>query len=223
MEAAASVVGIVSFGLGLAKSLQTFIETVIEAEETIVLIVAEVHATASTLQRLQDFIEQDKAASEEQHRTTVFNDTGLKEIGACASQCQKIYVQIIILIEKASMQNGEDGGKDKGTQASAADDPDAPAVRLAVFSKNVTKLGRKMRWPWLEPRIKRCQEHLGRLKVSLMLSLQVFLIAESRSRYVQSTQYSQILGWGLTDAWLSKPFRYLGFADKRRGGTEGSS
>ncbi|KAG8169258.1 hypothetical protein KVR01_000003 [Diaporthe batatas] len=182
MEAAASIVGIVSFGLGLAKSLQTFVETVIEAEETIVLIVSEVHATASTLKRLQDFIEQDKSAGKEQHRATVLNDTGLKEIGVCASQCQRIYVQIIVLIEKASIQNGEDGSKGKGPQTSAADDPNATALRLDVFSKNVTKLGRKMRWPWLEPRIKRCQEHLGRLKVSLMLSLQVFLIAESRSR-----------------------------------------
>lgn len=190
MEAAASIVGIVSFGLGLAKSLQAFVDSVIEAEETIILIVAEVNATASTLKRLQDFIEQDKATSEQQHRATVFNDLGLKEIGACALQCQKIYVQIIVLIEKASMQDGKEGSKDVRPQAPAAGDPNAAAVRLAVFSKNVTKLGRKMRWPWLEPRIKRCQEHLGRLKVSLMLSLQVFFIAESRSRYVHDIQYS---------------------------------
>jgi hypothetical protein len=192
MEAAASIVGIVSFGLGLAKTLQAFVDSVIEAEETIILIVAEVNATASTLKRLQDFIEQDKAASDQQHRTTIFNDTGLKEIGACALQCQKIYVQIIVLIEKASMPNGEEGSKDTNPPAPAADDPNGPAVRLAVFSKNVTKLGRKMKWPWLEPRIKRCQEHLGRLKVSLLLSLQVFFIAESRSRYVHNIQYSRL-------------------------------
>jgi hypothetical protein len=185
MEAAASVIGIVSFGLGLAKSLQAFVDSVIEAEETIILIVAEVNATASTLNRLQEFIDQDKAASEEQHQATVLNDTGLKEIGACALQCQRIYVQIIVLIEKASMQDGEGRSRDVPPQAPAAGDPKAAAVRLEVFSKNVTKLGRKMRWPWLEPRIKRCQEHLGRLKISLMLSLQVFFIAGRISRYVQ--------------------------------------
>lgn len=194
MEAAASVVGIVSFGLGLAKSLQAFIDSVIEAEETITLVVAEVHATASTLKRLQDFIDEDKTASEEEHRNTVFNDVGIKEIDACAVQCQKIYVQIIILIEKASMRNGEDGSNDIGAEGPAADDPDAPTIRLAVFSKNVTKLGRRMRWPWLEPRIKRCQEHLGRLKISLMLSLQVFSIAESRARYVYSITCKLIQG-----------------------------
>lgn len=184
MDAAASVVGIVSFGLGLAKSLQAFIDSVIEAEETITLIVAEVNTTASTLKRLQDVIDQDKAASEEEHRATVFNSIGIKEVDVCALQCQKIYVQIIVLIEKASMQNGEDGSKDISSQGPAADGPVEPAIRLAVFSKNVTKLGRKMKWPWLEPRIKRCQEHLGRLKISLLLSLQVFSIAQSRSRYV---------------------------------------
>ncbi|KAG6361238.1 hypothetical protein INS49_009462 [Diaporthe citri] len=182
MEAAASVVGIASFGLGLAKSLQAFIDSVIEAEETVILTVADVNSTASTLKDLQDFIDQDKAASKEQHRATVFNTTSIKEISACALQCQKIYVQIIILIEKASMHVGEDGSKDTGPQAPAADDLNTPAARLAVFSKNVTRLGRKMRWPWLEPRIKRCQEHLGRLKASLMLRLLVVSIAESRAR-----------------------------------------
>lgn len=180
--ATASILGIVSFGLGLAKSLQAFIDSVIEAEETIILIVAEVNSTASTLKDLQDFIDQDKAASKEEHRATVFSTTGIEEVNACALQCQRIYVQIIILIEKASMQVGEDGSIDAGLQSPAADDLNTPALRLAVFSKNVTKLGRKMRWPWLEPRIKRCQDHLGRLKASLMLRLLVVSIAETRAR-----------------------------------------
>lgn len=184
-EATATIAGIVSFGLGLAKSLQALIDSVIEAEETITLVVAEVNATASTLKHLQDFIDQDKAASEEEPRATVFNSTSIKEIRACALQCQKIYVQIIVLIEKASMQAGDDESKETGTKPPVADELNKQAVRLEALSKNVTKLGRKMRWPWLEPRIKRCQEHLVRLKVSLMFSLQVFLIAESRARYVQ--------------------------------------
>lgn len=177
--ATASILGIASFGLGLAKSLQAFIDSVIEAEETIILIVAEVNSTASTLRDLQDFIDRDRAASKEEHRATVFSTTGIKEVSTCALQCQRIYVQIIILIEKASMQVGEDGSKDAGPQSPAAADLN---TRLAVFNKHITKLGRKMRWPWLEPRIKRCQEHLGRLKASLMLRLLVVSIAQTRVR-----------------------------------------
>ncbi|KAL1852467.1 hypothetical protein Daus18300_012148 [Diaporthe australafricana] len=180
--ATASIVGIVSFGLGLAKSLQAFIDTIIEAEETITLIVADVNATASTLERLNDFIGKDKTSGQEQHRVTVFNDKGIKEIEACALQYQKVYVQIIILIEKAIKQAVEDGPAETTPQASVAGDMSAYTVRLAAFSNNVSKLSRRMKWPWLEPRIKRCQEHLGLLKLSLMLSLQVFLIAESRIR-----------------------------------------
>lgn len=179
--ATASIVGIISFGLGLAKSLQTFIDSVIEAEETMVLIVADVKSTASTLKDLEDFIDHDEAASKERNRATVFNATSIKEISACALQCQKIYVQIIVLIEKARMQVDEDGSKEAGAQAPAADDVTTPAARLAVFSENVTKFGRKMRWPWLEPRIKRCQEHLGRLKANLMLRLLVASIAGIRA------------------------------------------
>lgn len=189
MEAAASVVGIVSFGLGLAKSLQAFLDSVAEAKETIAVIVVEINLTTSTLEQLQDLIDQDKAASTGQHHAAVIKDAGLKAIDSCALECQRIYVQIIILIEKASMYNGEDGRNSAWPQTPAADDPNGPAVRLAVFSKNVTKLGRKMRWPWLEPRIKRCQEHLERLKLSLSLRLQVFQLAESRARYVRSVRY----------------------------------
>lgn len=188
MEAAASVVGIVSFGLGLAKSLQAFLDSVIEAKATIAVILVDVNFTASTLEQLQDLIDQDKATSTGQHQTTVIKDAGIKQISSCALECQRIYLQIIVLIEKASMQNGEDGRHGAVPQAPAADDPSGPTVRLAVFSKNVTKFGRKMRWPWLEPRIKRCQEHLRELKISLLLSLEVFKIAD-RARYVRSVEY----------------------------------
>lgn len=184
MEAAgatASIVGIVSFGLGLEKSLQAFIDSVIEAEETMVLIVADVNSTASTLKDLQDFIDHDEAASKERNRATVFNETSIKEISACALQCQKIYDQIIVLIEKARTQVREDESREAGPQTPAADDVNTPAARLAAFSENVTKVGRKVRWPWLEPRIKRCQEHLGRLKATLTLRLLVASIAGIRA------------------------------------------
>ncbi|KAK2599731.1 hypothetical protein N8I77_011461 [Diaporthe amygdali] len=130
--ATASIVGVVSFGLSLAKSLQAFIDTIIEAEETITLIIAEVNATTSTPERLRDFIDQDKASSEEQHHATVFNNTAVEEIGACALQCQKIYVQIIVLIEKASMQAGEEEAGDAGPQASAADDLSVAKNKMAL-------------------------------------------------------------------------------------------
>lgn len=188
--ATASIVGIVSFGLGLAKCLQAFIDTVIEAEETITLITAEVNATALTLKRLQDFIDQDRAAAREENGGSVLNEAGIKEIGVCAAHCQRIYVQIIVLIEKASGQPGEGGGSGRqagvrattSTAAAAAEDLNASADTLDAFSARVVKMGRRLRWPWLEPRIHRCQEHLARLKTNLMLSLQVFCIAKLRVR-----------------------------------------
>lgn len=181
--ATASILGIAEFGLGLAKNLQTYIESVIEAEETIALVVAEVTSTASTLKDLQQFIDQDRAASKEEHRATVFSTTGIKDVRACALQCQRLYSEIIAVVKKVSMQVG---GKDAGPQSPAADDLNTFKLRLAVLSKNITKLSRKMWWPWLEPRIKQCQEHLGRLKASLMLRLLVVSIAATRVRYAKT-------------------------------------
>lgn len=194
--AAASIVGIVSFGLGLAKTLQAFTDTIIDAEESIILITAEISATASTLKRLQDFIDQDNTALREGTRSSLLTESGVTEIGSFALLCQKIYVQIIVLIEKASGQTDEDGNPQGGTgpKATAAEeDLSAAAFRLEAFSSKVTKLGRGIRWAWLEPRIRRCQEHLGRFKLSLMLSLQVFQIAARHAQYVWPQTLYQVL------------------------------
>lgn len=181
--AAASIVGIVSFGLGLAKSLQTFVDTMRDAEETIILVVSDMHSTALTLNDLQEFIDQDKAASEELKRTPIFNATSLTEIHTFASHCERIYNLIIGLIEKANMQVGKDVREDTEPQAPAPDGRHAPMARLAVFSKTVTRLGRKIKWPSLEPRMQRCQERLRELKGSLMLRLLVIATPGTRAPY----------------------------------------
>lgn len=68
MEAAgatAAIVGIVSFGLGLAISLRAFIHRTIEAEDTIKLNIGEIEYSTQTLKDINDLINQDKASNQE--------------------------------------------------------------------------------------------------------------------------------------------------------------
>jgi hypothetical protein len=175
LGAASSIVGIVGFGLQLATTLQTFMELTAEAQEALHDIVFDVNATASALKQLQDIISADKATAEQHDKPPVFKDAGLREIQALAIKCEKIYKTIIVLIHKASDSDKAKRKDDGGGGGELAIDPTA--------LKPMTLL-RKLRWPWLAPRVGRCQEQLRWLKMSLLLNLQLANLAQAQFRYV---------------------------------------
>ena len=162
LGATSSAVGIVGFGLQLATTLQTYVEAVIEAEERLRDIAFEVNSTASALKQLQEIIDADKADGNLQKNPKVFKDEGRKEIEVLAVQCGKVYTTIVILVTKA----GTSGWQGK-----------MPANSLDVRTLRASSLSRNMKWPWLEPRIKRCQEQLRWLKMNLLFNLQLASLA----------------------------------------------
>ena len=109
LGAASSIVGIIGFGLQLATTLQTYVEAVIEAEETLRDIAFDINSTASALKQLQEIIDADKADTGMQNNPKVFKDEGRKEIEVLAVQCGKLYTTIVVLVTKA----GTLGGKGK--------------------------------------------------------------------------------------------------------------
>lgn len=164
---AGSIVGIVSFGLQFATALQTYIEAVSDAENSLQDIAFDVSATASALQQLHDFIGVDSAHGNDQGKKPALNEAGLKEIGLLSSKCQTVYTAIAVLLTKAS------GQKDKI--------PSEVTPDVAGFGAfKATMLCRKLRWPWLEPRIKKYQEQLRWLKMSLLFHLQLAQLAKTR-------------------------------------------
>jgi hypothetical protein len=178
---ASAIVGIVSFGLELASALQTFISAVQEAEERLTAIAQEIGATAAALQQLQTLIDRDKAEETENRR--VFKDAGLDEIVSLAGKCHKVYETIAELLGKAAgteAKNGANDDKDDGTNGISFES--STSNRMQNVTVRVISLGRRMRWPWLEPRITRCHEQLRWLKMSLLFDLQVHHLASFQIR-----------------------------------------
>lgn len=168
--ATASIVGIIDFGLKLGVTLQTYVEAVKEAEERLGEIAVQVSSTAAALKELHDLINSDTGAntttsgSSTTTKTGIFNDGGLKSVQNLAIQCKKIYTTIVILV--------------KGAESTADQNRnDTVPKDMTALSATGLSLGKRLRWPWLEPRIKRCETRLQCLKLDLLLHLQIAVLA----------------------------------------------
>ncbi|XWX00454.1 hypothetical protein V2A60_008474 [Cordyceps javanica] len=168
LTAAGSMLRIVTSGVQLATTLQTYMELARDAEHELHDIVFDVNATASALKQLHVILDADKDA-----KTAVFNVSGIREVETVAQKCHAVYQNIIKLIQKAS-NSGNDGITESAGRSGTANPNLDPTVL-----EPLTLMG-KLAWPWLRPRILRCQKQLSWLKVSLLFTLQVASIAQSQ-------------------------------------------
>ncbi|UPL00438.1 hypothetical protein LCI18_011372 [Fusarium solani-melongenae] len=174
MEAAGLAVGVVALGLQLATTLQTYAEGVAGAEDRLRELSFDVASTASTLKQLRDMLDADNAVVEKTSPgqsadpVTIFTDQGRRDIYSLSRRCEKVYQGILRVIVGASAPpsaTGKSIARNVGLS-------DLTATRLIQFSRD-------LKWPWVEPRVKACQEELRWLKVDLLLHLQVATVART--------------------------------------------
>ncbi|KAH6867721.1 hypothetical protein B0T10DRAFT_502154 [Thelonectria olida] len=161
---AGSIVGIVAFGLQLGVTLQTYVEAAAEASDRLREIAFEINSTAAVLSQLQDVINKDGNG-----HVPLFKMDGVLDIKRLSDRCKRIYSVIIILLNEAT-----EGSENRKTKREvSADGVDNLSVKL-------NKLGfrRKLAWPWLAPRIKRCQQQLRQVKLDLFLHIQLVNLAQ---------------------------------------------
>ncbi|KAK7942735.1 uncharacterized protein PG986_011848 [Apiospora aurea] len=132
----------------LATTLQTYVEAVADAEQTLQVIALEVSTTASALRQLQDLVEADALATQES-RTPVLNANGTREIESLGRKCKTVYQAIVHLLVKS---NGSDVEDHPTSYTSIAD--------LETL-KTKTRFG-KLKWPW----VKKDQQAPGGVKVA---------------------------------------------------------
>ncbi|KAJ6437275.1 low molecular weight phosphotyrosine protein phosphatase [Purpureocillium lavendulum] len=197
-DLAGTVVGAVSFGLQLATTLQTFAELAIEAEDALRDIVFEVNATAAALRQLQTIVDADKAIPDAQRGSRVFTESGLHEVETLAVRCEKVYRTIIRLVLKASSSTTTNTSETDGRDAK----PLGAREALDASSLKPMNLLRRLRWPWLIPRINRCQEQLRWLKISLLVTLQLASLAQDRIRSDEALSTE-------TDVWTRQAIETL--------------
>lgn len=163
LGAAGSIVGIAAFGLKFATTLQTYVEAVADAHQSLKDIASDVSATASALEQLHEIIN----ASSDANGKPIANDSGLQQVVQLASQCKQVYTAIIGLIAKAAGLLKDANG-------------DVSLDTLDLDSLKVTSLTRRLKWPFKELRIKKHQQELRWLKISLLLHLRVMELAKSK-------------------------------------------
>ncbi|OTA67870.1 hypothetical protein K449DRAFT_186168 [Hypoxylon sp. EC38] len=161
LGAAGSIVGIAAFGLQFATTLQTYIETVADARGTLRDIALDVSATASALEQLHEFTKADENGK------AIANDLGVQQVVRLATQCKQVYTAIIDLIAKAA-----------GIPRDANGEVSLDALDLNTL--NAISLMQKLIWPFKEPRIKKHQEELRWLKISLLFHLRLMELAKTK-------------------------------------------
>ncbi|OTB13683.1 hypothetical protein K445DRAFT_162872 [Daldinia sp. EC12] len=161
LGAVSSVVGIAAFGLKFATTLQTYIQAVYEARASLQDIAFDVSATASALEQLDEFIRPNQGGK------AIANDSGVKQVERMASQCEQVYTAIVRLIARAVGVLKDGNGK-------------VTLDALDLHSLNAPSRIRRLIWPFQEPRIKRHQEELRWLKISLLFHLRLMELAKTK-------------------------------------------
>lgn len=160
-----SIISIADFGLKFAMTLQTYIVTVADSQESLRDIAFDVSATATALEQLHEFVKTD------QNGKTIANDSGLEQVVKLASQCKQVYTAIFNLIAKAA-----------GVQLDS--NSDASLNDVDLNNLKASSLMQKLKWPFKEPRIKKHQEELRWLKISLLFHLQLMQLAKTKMTLV---------------------------------------
>ena len=94
----ASVAGIIGLGIQIAQTLQREIDTVAKADERILQIVVELHATATNLSNLQSFLDKDS----ENQSTPMLTDEARREISWYTMRCDFIFRNFAVLLAKSA-------------------------------------------------------------------------------------------------------------------------
>lgn len=165
---AGSVVGIVSLGMELARILQGQIDQIATAKDRLSQFVFEVKATALALTNLQDVL-----LSTRNPEDRLFNDRGYDDIKLVMDRCMIVYRNIAVLISKAGaacLANVDDFVDKKKK-------PDARTVLTLNFELSKAD---HLLWPFKYAKVEQCVADLERLKLNLILMLNVAALAKKK-------------------------------------------
>jgi len=178
---------IAAFGTRLATALDTLFCLSKSAGDHLSDAIYNVQATSAAMRQLHGMLEADNIAvlASQHQKTPIFKDAGLAEIDALAAKCHTIYKLMILITRQAGEpEDKEESDIDLGkmrlvlnrNEAVGEDEP-MPIDSHMLRPLNVL---RKIRWDWLEPRMKYCNQQLVWLKLGLLLNMQVCELGHRR-------------------------------------------
>ena len=156
---AASVVQIADAGARLSSKLFIFTRKVKDADKSIQDISREIAATGAALRELGEALEQDKYAN-------LGSRHSFEQTTQIVADCWEAFTEINETIGGEMLVKGPDATNEKVSSA------------VAKFRKPGLSFKQRFQFPFKEPQILMLRSKLESLKSSLMLMLQVLLLAE---------------------------------------------
>ncbi|KAI9882407.1 MAG: hypothetical protein M1823_005846 [Watsoniomyces obsoletus] len=152
---AASIVGIASAGARLSTSLYTFAETASWAGNSVKAIALEISLVSAVLEQLGDNLKQDVVA-------TICSSKGVEMTQTIVRECSEVYTEIDAALQKSISSARKNPNPSKG-------------------QKIVISLSERLKWPFLQPKMQLLSGNLERLKLTLLLMLNVLLYGKKIS------------------------------------------
>lgn len=165
---AGSVVGIVSLGMELARVLQGQIDQIATAKDRLSHFVFEIKATALALTNLRDLL-----LSTRDLEDRLFNGRGYDVIKLVVDRCTIVYRNIAVLISKAgaaSLANVDDF-VEKNKHSS---------MKTIIPLKIELSKADHLLWPFRFAKVEQCFADLERLKLQLILMLNIAALAKKK-------------------------------------------
>lgn len=181
LGAVSGAMGIASFGLRLATTLQTYIASTVDSPQRLKNCVSDIGSTASALQQLQDLLtadgvqDADGGSGDAANNQQLFSVEGKREVERLGDRCKEVYERIVEMLSTASQRGTRAREKGKVAKKREFNIPGKDKDE-AVFGIELSMLDH-IKWPWVEPRIERCREELERLMTKLLLMLLIIGLA----------------------------------------------
>ena len=175
----ASVAGIIGLGIQIARILQKEIDTVGGADGRIQQIVIELHATATNLSNLQSFLDKDSQNS----IAPILTGEARREIAWYTQRCDSVFRKLAVLLAKSgkAVLASVDAFQRDMQNRPKAQTQKLPDVTLKIELSSLEHL----MWPWRWPKIEQSMAHLDRIKLALLLVLNVANLGSKILRSVQ--------------------------------------
>ena len=149
----ASIIQIADVGLRLSLRLYSFGETAASADKAIVSISKDVSLTSSVLQELGEHLKKDRDAP-------ICSENAIKTAEEIGRECLHVFQELDGALEKGLKRLGV-GGREK--------------------SRWISTVKERLRWPLLQPKMELLRTNLDRLRVTLLLMLNVMIYARQCS------------------------------------------
>ena len=156
---AASVIQIADAGARLSSKLFVFTRKIKDADRSIQDISQEIAATGAALRELGEALEQDKYAS-------LGSRHSIDQTSQIVADCWKVFTDINETIGGEKLVKGPETTNEKVSNT------------LARFKQPTFTFKQRFKFPFIEPQINMLRSKLESLKSSLVLMLQVLLLAE---------------------------------------------